>query len=85
LPGVHAGRVYPSEAGQPHGRAAVRLSPASGWDRDELVKALWSGDPRIAVGTIGDDTIALNPQTLQPGEHTIVLAALLHHLAGRNR
>jgi hypothetical protein len=44
------------------------------------------GDPRIAVGTFGvpDDAIALNPQTLQPGEDKIVLEALTALLSSRN-
>ena len=74
---MRAERGYPSEAGQPHGRAIVSLSPTCGWTRDELVAALWSGEPRIAVGVIGDDAIALNPQTLEPGEPAIVLETLI--------
>jgi uncharacterized pyridoxal phosphate-dependent enzyme len=84
LPGVHVERGYPSEAGQPHGRAIVTLSPASGWTRDELVAALWADEPRIAVGVLGTDSLALNPQTLEPGEDVLVLDALLHHLRSRN-
>jgi L-seryl-tRNA(Ser) seleniumtransferase len=84
LPGVSVERGYPSEAGQPHGRAIVTLDPASGWTRDELVDALWTLDPRIAVGVVGTDSLALNPQTLEPGEDTIVLDALLHHLRSRD-
>jgi uncharacterized pyridoxal phosphate-dependent enzyme len=80
LPGVHAERGYPSEAGQPHGRAVVTLTPASGWTRDRLVEALWTHRPRIAVGVVGTDSLALNPQTLEPGEDVIVLDALLHYL-----
>ncbi|TCO35639.1 hypothetical protein EV652_101524 [Kribbella steppae] len=70
-------RGYPSEAGQPHSRAVVRLSTTSGWTRDELLVALWEGDPRIAVGTVGvgDDEIALNPQTVEAGEDVVVLDA----------
>lgn len=70
LPG--AVRGFPSEAGQPHARAIVRVGPR----RDEIVKALWDGNPRIAVGTQGDDAIALNPQTVVPGEEVVVLEAL---------
>jgi L-seryl-tRNA(Ser) seleniumtransferase len=75
IPGVVVERGYPSEAGQPHSRAVLRL-PGT---RDEVIKQLWDGDPRIAVGTFGlpDDAIALNPQTLQPGEEELVLQALL--------
>ncbi|MEV6154364.1 hypothetical protein AB0L53_28840 [Nonomuraea sp. NPDC052129] len=83
VPGVVAERGYPSEAGQPHGRAVVRLLATSGWTRDGLVRALWEGDPRIAVGVFGvpDDAIALNPQTIEPGEDLVVLDALVRHLS----
>ncbi|MEU7745507.1 hypothetical protein [Nonomuraea sp. NPDC049158] len=83
VPGVVAERGYPSEAGQPHGRAVVRLLTTSGWTRDGLVRALWDGDPRIAVGVFGvpDDAIALNPQTIEPGEDLVVLDALVRHLS----
>lgn len=76
LPGVEVERGYPSEAGQPHGRALVRIGPDSGWDRDALVAALWALDPPVAVGTIDPDIIALNPQTLQEGEDEFVLEQL---------
>ncbi|WP_432891118.1 hypothetical protein ACQPYH_14150 [Kribbella sp. CA-245084] len=79
IPGLVVERGYPSEAGQPHSRAVLRL-PGT---RDEVIKQLWDGDPRIAVGTFGlpDDAIALNPQTLQPGEDKVVLDALVKLLS----
>ena len=78
IPGVVVERGYPSEAGQPHSRAVLRLTR----DRDEVVQALFDGDPRISVGTFGlpEDAIALNPQTLRPGEDKLVLDALLNLL-----
>jgi len=76
LPGVTAERSYPSEAGQPHSRAVVRLGPGSAVTRAELVAALWDSDPRIAVSEHGPDAIALNPQTLEPGEDQLVLDAV---------
>jgi L-seryl-tRNA(Ser) seleniumtransferase len=76
LPGVRVERGYPSEAGQPHGRAIVHLGPGSVIGRAELIDALWAADPRIAVGQVEPDAIALNPQTLEPGEDQIVLDAL---------
>lgn len=78
IPGVSAERGYPSEAGQPHARAIVHVAPPCPLTRDELAAALWDGEPRVAVGTssLAADAIALNPQTLQPGEDEIVLAAL---------
>jgi L-seryl-tRNA(Ser) seleniumtransferase len=76
LRGVTLERSYPSEAGQPHARALVRLGAASRLTRAELVAALWDGEPRIAVGEIGPDAIALNPQTVEPGEDQVVLEHL---------
>jgi uncharacterized pyridoxal phosphate-dependent enzyme len=76
IPGVTVERGYPSEAGQPHSRAIVRLAPPCPLTRDDLVQALWEGEPRVAVGLVDDDAIALNPQTLEPGEDVQVLAAL---------
>jgi uncharacterized pyridoxal phosphate-dependent enzyme len=81
LPGVQATRGYPSEAGQPHARAIVRLDPASGLTRDALVAALLAGDPAVAVGKVDGDAIALNPQTVEVGEEPLVLEAVRHALA----
>jgi L-seryl-tRNA(Ser) seleniumtransferase len=72
LPGIDASRGYPSEAGQPHSRAILRVTPACPLTRDQIVAALWDGTPRVAVGTEGDDVIALNPQTIEPGEERMV-------------
>lgn len=76
LPGVTVERGYPSEAGQPHGRAIVRLGPTSPLSQADLIAALWAADPRIAVGEVAPDAIALNPQTLEPGEDQVVLDTL---------
>ncbi len=85
IPGVTVERRYPSEAGQPHGRAIVRIGPDYRATRDEVVAALWDGARRIAVGTsaVESDTIALNPQTLEPGEDAVVLAVLRRVLTGQ--
>jgi len=72
---VRVERGYPSEAGQPHSRALLWVGPDSGWTTSALVEALWDGDPRIAVLMVGE-AIALNPQTLDPGEDMLVLEAL---------
>jgi L-seryl-tRNA(Ser) seleniumtransferase len=76
LPGVTVRRDFPSEAGQPHARAV--LSCDGEWTAKTLTAALWERRPRIALGGLVDDptVVALNPQTLQPGEDRIVLAAL---------
>jgi uncharacterized pyridoxal phosphate-dependent enzyme len=76
VPGLTVERGYPSEAGQPHGRAIVHLANTP---RDDVIAALWEGTPRIAVGTTGvdDSAIALNPQTIEDGEAEIVLNRLI--------
>lgn len=85
IPGVTVERRYPSEAGQPHGRAIVRIDPDYRATRDEVVAALWDGSHRIAVGTHAVETneIALNPQTLEPGEEAVVLVVLRRVLTGQ--
>ena len=76
IAGITAERLYPSEAGQPHGRALVTVGRAAVLTRDAIVAELWAGEPRIAVAAVGSDAIALNPQTIQPGEDEIVLRRL---------
>jgi L-seryl-tRNA(Ser) seleniumtransferase len=76
IPGIEVSRGFPSEAGQPHARAIVRMLPDFPLDRDAIQEALWEMNPRIAVWPEGEDMIALNPQTLEAGEAEIVLAAL---------
>jgi uncharacterized pyridoxal phosphate-dependent enzyme len=82
LPGVTVERGYPSEAGQPHGRAIVRFGPPCPLSRDAIVAALWEGTPRIAVAPHGADAIALNPQCLEPGEAEQVVAAIRRAVGG---
>jgi hypothetical protein len=41
--------------------------------RDQVVAALYAGTPCVAVGVVGADAIALNPQSLASGEAEIVL------------
>ena len=82
IDGVTVSRGYPSEAGQPHGRAIVRIAPPCPLTRDQLVDRLWDRNPRIAVSKIGADSIALNPQTLEPGEDRLVLQAIQRLLTG---
>ena len=81
IPGVTVESSYPSEAGQPHSRAVVRFAPPCKLSRDEVVEALWAGNPRIAVSPHGTDGIALNPQTIEAGEGEAVLKALRAVLA----
>ncbi len=60
LQGVEVRRGYPSEAGQPHSRAVVRLSTTSGWTRDGLIAALWAGDWRSDDAPGSDDPAGSN-------------------------
>ncbi len=82
VPGVIVERGYPSEAGQPHGRAILTIGPEARIGRDALHDALWGQNPRIAVASVGNDQIALNPQTLEPGEAEIVIGAIRELLIG---
>ncbi|HMN27084.1 MAG TPA: aminotransferase class V-fold PLP-dependent enzyme [Caldilineaceae bacterium] len=78
LPGVHAERSFPNEAGQPLPRAKVTINPAkAGQSRAEVVKQLENGSPAIMVSLAGEDGIYLNPMTLADGEEQIVLDRLL--------
>ncbi|MGW0521911.1 hypothetical protein [Crossiella sp. NPDC003009] len=70
FPGVERG--YPSEAGQPHSRVIVHIGPY----RNRVVAGLLAGDPRIAVGVLGEEAIALNPQTVAEHEVEPVLTAV---------
>lgn len=86
LPGVIAERRFPSEAGQPHGRAFVHFNAPCPVSRDEVVTALWEGNPCIAVTAVHDepDAIALNPQTLEPAEADIVVRRIREIVTGGN-
>ena len=77
LPGVTAERRFPSEAGQPHGRAFIHFNPPCPVTRDEVVQRLWDGDPPSPSRAVHDepDAIALNPQTVDPAEADIVANA----------
>lgn len=80
--GVQAERSFPNEAGQPLPRALLRIDAARlGKTRDQVVDALLSGTPAIAVATGGSDGIYLNPMTLADGEEEVVLARLKEVLA----
>jgi L-seryl-tRNA(Ser) seleniumtransferase len=77
LPGVSAERGFPSEAGQPMPRAAIRLLPlVAKMTRDDVVAGLRSGSPRIEVSLAGGDGIYVNPQTLEPGQEEIIVDRL---------
>ena len=76
--GVTTERGFPSEAGQPHARAMVRLDGGFRKTRDQVVDELKNGDVWIEVSAPVDEpnTIALNPQTLTSEEADVVAARL---------
>jgi len=78
IPGVTTEHGFPSEAGQPHARAIVRLDAGFRKSRDQVVDELKTGDVWIEVAAPPDEpnTIALNPQTLTREEANIVAARL---------
>ena len=78
IAGVTTERVFPSEAGQPHARAIVRLDAGFSKTRDQVVDELKNGEVWIEVGLLADDpnAIALNPQTLTREEADVVAARL---------
>jgi L-seryl-tRNA(Ser) seleniumtransferase len=85
IPGVRVDRSFPSEAGQPYPRAFVHISEPSPWTPPAVVDALWEGTPRISVVTIPSQpgVVALNPQTLEPGEDEIVTRRVKEVLTSR--
>lgn len=76
ISGITAERGYPNEAGQPFGRVLITLGDEAKLNKPDLIAALWEGTPRIAVGEAGPNVVAINPQTLEPGEEVPVIEAL---------
>jgi L-seryl-tRNA(Ser) seleniumtransferase len=76
IAGVTTERGFPSEAGQPHARAIIRLDAGCRKTRDQVVEELRSGDVWIEVASLEPNAIALNPQTLTREEADIVAARL---------
>ncbi len=75
--GIDAHRSFPNEAGQPHPRCEFIIDPATaGLSRDEVIKQLWDGEPRIAVAASGEHGIYLNPMTLSDEEANVVAERL---------
>ena len=84
LDGVTATRAFPSEANQPAPRAQVQIDPAVvGRTSREIDQGLLEGSPAVSVA-LGktDETLMLNPMTLEDGEEEIVLARLVEEIKG---
>lgn len=92
IPGLRPSRSWPNEAGQPMPRLLLEIdSDVLGFDANDIRRALWEGDPRIAVGHYGtkhlylthadtDDGargIFVTPDTLEPGEEHIITERIL--------
>ncbi len=82
LAGIRAHRSFPSEAAQPMPRAQIHIDAAVGHSRDEIIQSLLDGSPSVAVAPGPDDSLYLNPTTLEEGEEEIVLARLLEEIKG---
>lgn len=73
-PGVQVKRSFPSEAGQPHGRAELIFDEAVlGLKRDQILQRLLEVEPAVFLSAWGESGVLINPQTLQPGEAEIVV------------
>lgn len=78
IAGLNASRSYPNEAGQPLPRCQVTVDAARlGLSRDTLVEQLAAGNPSIVVAPFEEDSIQINPMTLEVGEESIILKRLL--------
>jgi L-seryl-tRNA(Ser) seleniumtransferase len=73
------------EAGQPTPRARIRLVGATPRTRDVFLAALRATPPRVDLLADGDDALYVAPETLQPGEETIVTDRLSAELAALAR
>ena len=82
LPGLHAERAFPNEAGQPLPWCRVTVdSVRLGKTADDIVAAFLAHEPAIAVSPLDATRFHINPMTLQPGEEIIVRDAALQLLA----
>lgn len=77
--GVETWILPDGRQGQPCPRVAVRLLPASGWRRADLIATLAAGDPGVLVGDLDEDpdAIYLNPLSLTTEEERLVVERLL--------
>lgn len=76
--GLKASRSYPNEAGQPLPRCQLTVDAARlGLSRDALMERLASGTPSIMVAPFEENSIQINPMTLEVGEESVILKRLL--------
>lgn len=83
IPGIGVQRTFPNEAGQPLPRCLLTIdSEHLGMTRNAVMKQLEDGNPSIIAEVVGENSIHLNPMTLNAGEEHIVLNRLLGIIAG---
>lgn len=83
IPGVHLRRQFGTDVGKPFHHLRLTLDAATaGIDGAGLIRALDEGNPRIAVGERPGGELALNAETLNPGEEYIVAGRIREILAG---
>jgi D-glucosaminate-6-phosphate ammonia-lyase len=75
-PDIDAVREIPGQAGQPTPRALLTLTPGRAPRRDEILARLRAGSPRIELLPAADDAIYVAPETLVPGEETVMTRRL---------
>ncbi len=87
VPGVEVRRSFPNEAGQPVPRLEIALSAGRApCTRDELVRRLREGEPRVAVLAGAGDRLYVTPDTLATkDEEDFVLERLIDALGGEER
>lgn len=77
LPGFHAYRRFPNEHLQDLPDVVLEFDESGlGVTRNDIVKRLRDGNPRIEVAGFGKRGILLNPDTLQAGELDVVVDRL---------
>jgi L-seryl-tRNA(Ser) seleniumtransferase len=82
---VSAIREIPGQAGQPTPRARLILAPDLAPRRDEILARLRAEPPRVELLPAGDDGFHLAPETLVPGEESVVTTRLAEALEAHPR
>ena len=86
VPGLQARRLFPNAKVQPLAEAVVEFDEGRlGVSRDEIVKQLARGIPRIEVAPYGRTGIRINPDTLKEGDVQLVTTRLKSVLAESHR
>jgi L-seryl-tRNA(Ser) seleniumtransferase len=81
---VSAVREAPGQAGQPTPRTLLTLAADFAPRRDEILARLRADPPRIELLPAGQDGFYLAPETLVPGEETVVTRRLAEVLEARS-